>query len=366
MATQFVPTAIDWRRHPKRNALKRILGREALDRWLLLVELCTQTRTDGLLIVSDGTPLRIEDIAEIDDGDVERWSEVFKVLVELEMVVEHEDGPFQLLIWDIFHYDKDERGTSATEKYEKYKKRSQRAEAKIEEQAAELAEALAALAEQAEEIERLKHAVQATKQINDSHPLLSVSPGVPDLSQVSPNVPDVPAINEFTLNVPESKLTNSKDKRLSTSARELSSKNPSRETATEAQSFSINNSTFSSDQLVEELSQDYRELMSTDGKPKRFGSRSRMDFLTWLTTEPWSELDPHLVLVAIRLACHEAASLIATDETVKSDPWAAALDRAVNMLPEAELYLSSVSHQARGDPSQLRPTKDPPRPCGVA
>lgn len=339
----WLPLLSGWSTHPKTRRLRRADGAHE-GRWIHLVCTAHQCKAKGRLVMTDGTILTLEDLADSHDRNDEGWEKFIAITQQLEMVKVESDGTIVITSWADWNREAAHEREAA-----KYKKRSERAEAKIAQMEAQNAELQAQIAEA-----RAYLATPVTEQIpgkskpsTDTVPDLSRTcpESVPlDVTQMSPNVPHLDLDLDETRHrqrLEERDLREGAERPASTP-----SPRPPRPVTTQQG--------LTDKEFLPRISAMYRAVSeATNGKARRIPDADQLALLKRLEAEPWAELDCDYTAIAtaIELGVERTLEAIGTGTLTTSKPWLACLKTAEDCIPDALTYLQSVEEaQARGRP----------------
>lgn len=319
----WLPTPAGWTLHPKCRKLRKA-DRANPDRWMHVVDQAHKCKAKGRLVMPDGTPLELEDLAHDLRDNEEEWVAFVDLAKELELLRIDPDGAIVVIHWA--HWNREAAHEMEREEG-KYKKRSQRAEAKLEE-----------LQQDKEDLSRQLAEVRA-----------HLSSPVPTLSQPVQSVPDLsrPRLEETRLDLDKT--------REEVSPRE-------RDALTHAQSPRPAKPLPSAIGLTGKefhprIQAIYQILAEACGKPRRLPDKEALVLPKRLREEPWVQLgeDFGAIATAIELGVARTLDAIGTGEAV-DEPWLDALDAAEECIPEALAHVQAVEEaRALGlPPPELR------------
>lgn len=102
---RFIPTPINWPRHP---ACRKLRQEDPINesRWLWLVNQAHVANKGGAIVLSDGTPLGVGDFADEHDQDLQGWQTCLQMCEQLGLLERAERcWKIPLPYWEIFHRD---------------------------------------------------------------------------------------------------------------------------------------------------------------------------------------------------------------------------------------------------------------------
>lgn len=305
----------DWDKHPVYKKLRRE-DRGYPDAFRYCISVAVSARQFGALVVSDGTPLAVEDLCDDHNGDMEFWTGFATFCLQNDILLQKGETLWIPMIKYFL------RGTDRSRQEEAEKKKADRARLRLEKAEAENALLLA----------RLK---KIEKHSQDS---LEEQECPPAREEVSPNVPRCPRV-DLDIDIdpdidPDIDLKKDKRKEISASAETDTGPEAAEESFEPVATWSADlflKTNFSPDDLLRELKRDYAAFaQALSLSPKTFTSKLQVELLQRLATGRWVDYvdDPLAQLIALKMGINLASDVAVGGYTNTDSAWPLAMQDA--------------------------------------